>query len=255
MGYGVWNASGLDSQADPKTIHFDYAYTSSEDFKEGQATGEFGKDEDWTTFAQEEHEDEFLNWSAAILDAGKHLKSLGLHVTTYDRTDNHKVWAHYGDRYQNLHRAFEIGKVAAFWQEEPFMGAALCVVTAPQYHLEEEHDVWMLDDAEFRQAYGISIDTYKASAERQAGLLANLVLAWMEHEMNAIGSKAAWAGSGYVGHCFTPDNVPKLDVAINRLVAALSRNDQRGFQAHKKAIRMAANAAKMVGSPVLQMVV
>lgn len=229
MGYGCWNASGLDREENPKTLTFDYAYTSSDEFKDLQASGEVNEDESFEEFSQIEFRDEFENWSSTICGAGHYLAKQGLSVQTYSPRDEpyRRPWAFHGDRYQYLKPAFEVGKVGVWWQEEPFMGSALCVVVAPLYHFEENHDVWDLTDEEFRRAYRMSIDRFKDSAMRQTALLTDFVLAYMEDQMSAVSNQAASVGSGYIRSYFKPEEVKSLSTATKALVRSVQTAKQR----------------------------
>lgn len=218
MGYGVWNASGLDPDSDPKTLHFDYAYTSEDDFKDMQADGEVGEDDDFERFSQDERDDEVLNWASTICAAGNHLKDLGADVTTFSRKDETLAWSYHGDRYQYLKAAFYVGKAGVWWQQEPFMGGEMVVAIAPQYHLDEEHPVWTMDEADFRREMGLSIDRYKEVAEKHAADLVEFVLAYMEDQMSAVSNRSAWCGSGYVGHHFELKDIKSLKKTTSKVL-------------------------------------
>jgi hypothetical protein len=199
MGYGCWNASGLDPESEPKTLTVDYSYTSEEEFLALQENGEICKDDNFQSYSEDEHQDEFYFMSSTVIEAGTHLKKLGFKkLITYTQDERTNVYASYGDRYQHLHVAFELDKAMVCWQEEPFMAAGLCMVIAPCYHFESNHDVWNMDEAEFKKEYGLPIDLYKARAERQASALIDFMLSWMESEANAVTGQHISTGSGYM---------------------------------------------------------
>lgn len=220
MGYGCWNASGLDPDGAPKTITFDYTYTSEEDFEEGKKSGEIGRHENHLSFIQEEALDEFYAWSDGIIEAGRHLQAAGAKVNriyTREEAERDIAWSYYRDRDQRLKPAFELSRAGVWWQEEPHMGSALCAVIAPIHYLQERHDVWDMDEAEFRRAYHMTMDAYRAAASRQADALRDYMLAYLEHNMSAVSRKHASLGSGYCRTYFKPEQILDLKTAIARL--------------------------------------
>lgn len=255
MGYGIFNASGLDRENEPKTFHFDYAYTTEEDFGELQASGDAEESETFECFSQQERDDEVESWSHAICAAGNYLIESGAAVTSFNARDrsNQGIYSPYGFRDQDLKYAFLTPKVGCYWQQEPFMGNEMCVVVAPRYQFDEAHDVWSMDDSEFHRAHHMSIERYKAAAQREAVLIEAFVLAWMEDQMNAVSNGDAWCGSGYTGAQYKPENVKPLAVVTALLIRKIGTSDHRlamkrereAAQAQRQSSRMDARAAAL----------
>lgn len=229
MGYGVWNAIGLDRGDAPITVHIDYQRTSHDEFKDMQSAGHVADDESFEAYSQWESEDEFNNMASTVCAAGKHLAALGVDVARHGHRNAEQgpmAWALHGDRDQYLKAAFTAGKVGVWWQEEPFMGLALCMVVAPQYQLDDNHDVWMLDDDEFARQHRLSIARYKQAATRQAQLLTSFMLAWVERECSAVTAKRVWRGSGYTGTAYTIAELTPFASIERQLVDALLTREQ-----------------------------
>lgn len=229
MGYGCFNASGLSPDSNPKTLTIDYAYTSEEEFAEMKC-GDLRRKSDFQLFSADENRDEFEYLSATIVQAGQNLKKQGFKsVTTYDVDDRSKVYAPHGDRYQNLSIAFELDSVGVYWQAEPFMGWALCIVIAPRYQMELQSDVWGMEDEEFKATYGMTVDRYKDRAEALAADVINYVIAWMEEHANAVTAKRVSTGFGYTRHYggFIDQLVPLKSAIWTLAKRTLSTADRR----------------------------
>lgn len=241
MGYGIWNATGLDRDDEPTTLNFDYAYTTQEELRELRESGEIGAGEDITRFSQDEREQEFDDHAAAICAAGHHLATLGVDVTAYGHTMDAQgplAWALHGDRYQYLKTAFTAGKCGVWWQEEPFMEACICVVTAPLHYLVEDHPVWTMDDAEFAREFHMTVERYTRAATNQASLFTDFMLAWMERELSCVTTRRAWRGSGYIGTTFAQDRLVPFDTAQRRVVdSLLTREQAEARRGERKAVR------------------
>lgn len=168
MGHGVWNPSLLEESS--RAIYIEF---SSPDDPEDIEVAHIYQQSDTADIL-------------ATIDSVGEAFGAEVHETQ-------DWYSPYGDRYQYLTSRLILDKAGVFYQPEPFMGWSLALVVVPCYTLDSDHRIWLYDNKEFQQEYGLSIERYKASAWKQAQHLEELIIARLSEEGHELA-----AGSGYM---------------------------------------------------------
>lgn len=227
MGYGCFNARGIDPEVDPVTLNIDYASTTRDEFEELIQSGEIEEGLSFDVFSMEERDDEHFYFASTIVDAGVYLTKQGVRISRQFTIDSKEAAIPSDDRDQFLKAAFYVGEAGAYWQQEPYMGSNICLVIAPLFVFDRNHDVWMMNDDEYMSVRGMTIEAYREKAIANAVALKAFMLSWMEASSAVVSNRIISTGSGYMrNYEGFEKNLLSLEVATWKLaVTCMSEQD------------------------------